>query len=50
MKPYGLDRKGTCNRTRRGTSRPCPCCTPKKQRVGGRGLKKRARQASLEDS
>lgn len=28
MKPYGHVRVETANRNRRGTSRPCPCCTP----------------------
>jgi len=43
MKAYGLERKESCNRTIRGTNRPCPCCVPRIQHVDPRSLRKRER-------
>jgi hypothetical protein len=44
MKPYGLDRRSTCNRKVRGTQRDCPCCIPIKQ-YSSKGIKAAARRA-----
>jgi hypothetical protein len=49
MKAYGLDRRGTCNRTIRGTSRNCGCCIPTAQRCNPRSLRKRARQQGKQE-
>lgn len=44
MKPYGLNRRDTCARKMRGTSRHCPCCIPKKQHLKGKSTKVAARR------
>lgn len=44
MKGYGKKAVETAGHHRRGTSRPCPCCVTKVEKIRPHAVKARARQ------
>jgi hypothetical protein len=50
MKAYGKTRRLCANRTRKGTSRPCPCCIPREGHRAGKELKKKARRFAKKEA